>query len=684
LKEKKKMEAMWEMTTGDHQQQQQQSLSRRNHHQQQQLSPPPPPAAASTTTLSLSLPQEVQDAMVTAYAQKLYAEGVLEEDNNNHAANSKLVEEAVKTLQSHGVTTIHWGTLYARIRKVAQDDQKKKMGLLLHDNVSSPGTDHDSEEEGDEDNNIIVNDNAEEAASDRSTTERSPKRPNTSSTTRQKRPRKNSLPIGRNKDGEDDDDENDEDDNVWDDKNQNATTTRPNKKQKTSNFDRDDENDDDEDRKRERLAVKVATAMDKATELFYQAYHEAKQQRTVCKKGTLNDIVTAVEWEYDLPENSINRSTIRVRVMKGNNGRRRSTPTNALTPGAGFHHSLAVIDRILGKKPKSPKKKKKDLDNTDENDQQDRQAQKEAQKERTAKIARAMDRATQLFYHEFEQAKQQETICKKGTLDQIVRAVEMEYGLPEQTIKRNSIRGRVMKGEDGSTPIMTATMVNAVGHKKTGRPRGSTSHYEYSAHKPKDSAETATAPVSDNARRRRDQTIQDATYRAAVLWDAALKEVKAREGEKGQCVPGTLVGILRTVEDDFHLPRGTLQRSTVNKRVKRGKSLSARNESSISPMTEMEPTIVQQCLRRVRNGQPLTQPIIIELATSMVEGTPFEERVMEWKRRNAYTLGTKLLTGGWYKGFMRRHGAIILQEQQKQAEAVVTTALHDNETEEEE
>jgi hypothetical protein len=122
---------------------------------------------------------------------------------------------------------------------------------------------------------------------------------------------------------------------------------------------------------------------------------------------------------------------------------------------------------------------------------------------------------------------------------------------------------------------------------------------------------------------------------------------------------GVLLGIMQAVEQEYELPERTLNFWTIKKRVHR-KNVFGQSESTTSPLAEMEPILVEYCMRLARIGQPLTKDQLTSLAISMIEGTMVEEKVKVWKRTFSNFNDTQdLLGGGWYRGFIKRNRFVL-------------------------
>jgi hypothetical protein len=122
---------------------------------------------------------------------------------------------------------------------------------------------------------------------------------------------------------------------------------------------------------------------------------------------------------------------------------------------------------------------------------------------------------------------------------------------------------------------------------------------------------------------------------------------------------GTLDAIIKVVEAENNLPIDTIKKKTVLSRIQ------ARNHEGIchqkvSPIKEIEPMILDWCIRLAKMGQALTRDQVVGLADEVISGTIHEQRLLEFKRKRGLSKGNsnedeRLLGTAWYKGFMDRH-----------------------------
>ena len=92
---------------------------------------------------------------------------------------------------------------------------------------------------------------------------------------------------------------------------------------------------------------------------------------------------------------------------------------------------------------------------------------------------------------------------------------------------------------------------------------------------------------------------------------------------------------------------------TIQSRIRNG-NISGLAPQKRSPIEEVEPIIVEHCVRLAEIGSALTADEIIALAAEVIKGTEHETYLLEFKEKRKIT--SKSLVGkAWYHGFMRRN-----------------------------
>lgn len=145
-------------------------------------------------------------------------------------------------------------------------------------------------------------------------------------------------------------------------------------------------------------------------------------------------------------------------------------------------------------------------------------------------------------------------------------------------------------------------------HNKGGRPKGD--------------KKTEAKRVSD--------ALKQALTRAATLCAA---EKDRAESNNTTVTPGKFKEIIELVENESQLVTGSINIKTIRNRILR-KNLSGFQPQSQSPLHEIEPIIVQYCLKLARIKQPLTRDTVIRLAQSLIENTVYSERLRIFNEKN--------------------------------------------------
>ena len=95
----------------------------------------------------------------------------------------------------------------------------------------------------------------------------------------------------------------------------------------------------------------------------------------------------------------------------------------------------------------------------------------------------------------------------------------------------------------------------------------------------------------------------------------------------------------------------------IRSRLKRNND-SGIGDSQKSPMHEVEPIIVDYCIKLARMGSPLNRDQVELLARDIIAGTPTEQRMLAFKKQRKLA-GNTVIGGRWYYQFMKRHSNTI-------------------------
>jgi hypothetical protein len=100
------------------------------------------------------------------------------------------------------------------------------------------------------------------------------------------------------------------------------------------------------------------------------------------------------------------------------------------------------------------------------------------------------------------------------------------------------------------------------------------------------------------------------------------------------------------------LSLNSISADTIRSRIKRG-NLGAENKNQISPLHDVEPLILEFCIRLAKMGRPLTKTTVLELANDLIAGTEVEELIADCKKIRK--LKETKLGSAWYRGFLKRY-----------------------------
>lgn len=146
--------------------------------------------------------------------------------------------------------------------------------------------------------------------------------------------------------------------------------------------------------------------------------------------------------------------------------------------------------------------------------------------------------------------------------------------------------------------------------------------------------------------------------RAHQAKQEAAEQYAALIGKKeGTYVPRkALPQIIEEVEEKYGVAKGTVNIHTVRSRVRRNNTTGI-GKNNVSPVAEIEPIIVDFCIKLARMGAGLRKEQVCSLANSLLDGTEIQKRLASFKMKCTTTKATKADKVGarWYENFMRRH-----------------------------
>jgi hypothetical protein len=136
-------------------------------------------------------------------------------------------------------------------------------------------------------------------------------------------------------------------------------------------------------------------------------------------------------------------------------------------------------------------------------------------------------------------------------------------------------------------------------------------------------------------------------------FQAALKEaltlyqceqMAARQQGKRSVLNGSLHAIITETENWNALTFGSISSHIVINRALRC-NVGGAALQRVSPLKDIEPVIVEYCLRLARNGSPIDKGQLLMLAASLIQGTHSAEQLKEFKRSRGINIDVDRLLG---------------------------------------
>ena len=204
---------------------------------------------------------------------------------------------------------------------------------------------------------------------------------------------------------------------------------------------------------------------------------------------------------------------------------------------------------------------------------------------------------------------------------------------PDETVPVVTVD--VLDDNNNESNVSSISNDGSIGRNKGGRPLGS-------------SEELKAANIRAKAL---------ATTECSVLYMEAQE--KARSAGFVNLKRGTLSKLVKEMEDKYGLLHGTIHGETIAKRVYRG-NVSGYKYQSTSPVSQLEPLLVDYCIRLCKMGKALDKKQVMLLANSLIEKNEMELLVINWKKsQGMYDESKPLLGKKWYQSFIKRNKSMI-------------------------
>jgi hypothetical protein len=214
------------------------------------------------------------------------------------------------------------------------------------------------------------------------------------------------------------------------------------------------------------------------------------------------------------------------------------------------------------------------------------------------------------------------------TRDMIYAREKKRRRLEEDIVtKNNAVESASISGPTDDAPeLVPLVPFVPAPPKKAGRPLG------------------ATNEAKRDRKERENKAKTDAVQALLDMW---AKREPGKRSKKNE-----LKRIIEAAKKKFDVEDLSIAESMIWERAARGSVPNPTRTGRVTPMEEIEPLLVTFiiCLQRI--GQPLSSTEFIQLANSLIEGSPLEEKVLASKRgmKSGAANGE-----GYYKSFMNRN-----------------------------
>jgi hypothetical protein len=114
--------------------------------------------------------------------------------------------------------------------------------------------------------------------------------------------------------------------------------------------------------------------------------------------------------------------------------------------------------------------------------------------------------------------------------------------------------------------------------------------------------------------------------------------------KKGPLQRHTIVDMIEEVSIKCGVNASKMNKHSIRSRMRRCNP----NGQMKSPMLELEHLLVEFCILAHQLSEPLNQQGFLELANALIEGTPIQVALLEFKA--LHKIREKMLSNGYYKG----------------------------------
>jgi hypothetical protein len=105
-----------------------------------------------------------------------------------------------------------------------------------------------------------------------------------------------------------------------------------------------------------------------------------------------------------------------------------------------------------------------------------------------------------------------------------------------------------------------------------------------------------------------------------------------------------------STQTEYGLTKMLINQDTVKTRVKIRNPIGYAHQRT-SPLSKIEPLIVQWCLLSANTGNPMTRESIIPLANEIINDTAYSEPMSEFKKKRKIA-NRNMVETSWYQCFL--------------------------------
>jgi hypothetical protein len=138
---------------------------------------------------------------------------------------------------------------------------------------------------------------------------------------------------------------------------------------------------------------------------------------------------------------------------------------------------------------------------------------------------------------------------------------------------------------------------------------------------------------------------------------------KARSEHRSRCEKGLLKQIVDTVEDELHLPSGTLCHRTIYKRALRN-SVTGYHPCRVSPLAQLDTLLIEYCVTmELIDGTAIgKKQLMIHANSLIVHSKTLQRRMYDYKTTCGLQWDVNNMIGdGWYRNFVKKYESTIRQ-----------------------